>query len=301
MERNTKPKSKEGDGKDGSINEKSSSTKAKRREVLKHGLSSLTTAGLVAYSTNLAAARTGDLLLGDVIFGEGTIYYNVPKEESLEIACGSRNYSINRERKVMGLINYRKPGIFSRNKAIISDGSQFHSTPSNIYGKDISNMCVSNIYYQKTQKSLHVAGDYRQAKIDTELASNNSIKLDITDRHTSFERDIKNSRQISVSPGEEISISLPQRQVTVAENNIYLGESDKPDAKYKEIYVEPNIRVRNNGLVQVFGKEGHHVIPDDPSDPFVERFKAAAAENKHEKTVDATGDQLYIVRKCDKR
>jgi hypothetical protein len=131
--------------------------------------------------------------------------------------------------------------------------------------------------------------------------SDGEIECRITDgyRLSSLDRESPASKEVSISSESDTSITLPKREVTVTENNVYLGMNDKPDVKYKQIEVTPQIKIRNNGLIRVFGRKGYHVLPANPSDPWVERFRGMYPELTTETQAGATGDQLFVIRKGD--
>jgi len=280
---------------------KDNSTKARRRDVLKYGLTSVTTSGLIVSSIDVGTAAQTEMSLGETHLIETVLQYDVPEGEPLGNACGRRNYSLNRHRGLMGLLDPTTTDIFEQKTVVLSDRHGFHDRTTELYGNTTTHILVFGDYHGGTERALYLEEEYQQPTIETISVSDGEIECRITDgyRLSSLDRESPASKEVSISSESDTSITLPKREVTVTENNVYLGMNDKPDVKYKQIEVTPQIKIRNNGLIRVFGRKGYHVLPANPSDPWVERFRGMYPELTTETQAGATGDQLFVIRKGD--
>jgi len=269
-----------------------------RRDFLKTGLTSLSAPGLIMATDRVTAERRG-YSLGQKKVVEINLSHNIHNEESLGTACNIRNYSINRNKGIMGFLKPKNLDKFLDSEWIITDGLEFNKMPCAFYGDKNSHLIGQTNYYRTSEKGLYLKNEYRYPEVNIEPEYNNSITGIVYDPNQGDNSNFNET--INVEPQEEQIINLPPRKVTVKKNNVYLGQREKPDPEYKTIEVAPSVKIRNNGQIQAFGKEDQYVIPNNPADPFVERFKVAHSELQSSKRVNEKGIELFISKGGNER
>jgi len=253
-----------------------------RRDFLKSGAAALGTAGLTVSAMTVEAATNNGLSLGKTNFVEVFIEHEIPDDQSPGHADGLQRYSINRRQSVMGLVANPAVDIFVDSDVVVTTGRDFVGAPGPIHGEDTSVIVTDAEYPTASENILFLESEYTRPEIEIHDVSGQSITGEVA------------GNPISVRPGDEVSMRLPQAEVTVTRDIVRAGQNS-----IKTITVVPTATVRNNGPVEVFGKSGHYVVPRDPENPFAQAFINMFQRQSGSERVTENGRELFVVKRGD--
>ena len=93
-----------------------------------------------------------------------------------------------------------------------------------------------------------------------------------------------------------VETNLPEVEVDVIDH-----ESEKGSPALTSIKAEPTICVRNNGVMDVFGKQGYSVVPISSKNKFIKNFIEYRSGSSHSKNIQDGENELFVVEKGDSK
>ena len=284
-----KPKQKSSEGRAAEY-AKNSENQA-RREFLNSGLA-LATSGLAISTMSVARANEVGFSLGENPFVDTKLYHEIPEDESLGTAEGLRNYSVDTNADRMGLLS-PKTDLFENEVPVISADGILVPKKTEIFGNTTTALMTTPNKHKSMERILLLEEEYERPTLNIGDVIESKITGDIEDR------------KFSVSAGEERNLELSSKEVIVTEDKTGMErtpdpdnseEEHAPDPEYKTISVNPKLRIRHNGILRVFGKQGYYTVPINQNDPFSRQFIKLWEDKQSAKKIQEDGADLFVVK-----
>lgn len=270
------------------VDDPESTSKFKRRDVLKSSAVAIGGSAISVSAMSVEAATQEGLSLGTTAFIEASLQHSVPSDEALGNLDGLRRYSIHRDEGMVGLLSNPATDVFSDADAVVTTGRDFSEAPTDVFGNTTTALTVEADQPTASERVLFLESKYTQPTLEVNSADTDEVTATVGDE------------ELTLSAGDETTVSLASAEVEVPDDTVYLGE-EKPDPEYKTIEVEPRIELRHNGSVDVFGKQGRYIVPMNANDPFTQRFKGMRKDNKGSSVVEQAGPNLFVGVKGGKK
>jgi len=152
---------------------------------------------------------------------------------------------------LLGLVNGSVVSEFENADWVVSDGQNYHQSPRHLHGSSVGSVIVNKSFIRGHARGLLLEKDHQEPRVNIGKSGSNEVSVQVGEQE-----------ETSIPPGESCARSLPEREVTV------LDDDGNSDSKSKEVplSVKPRLKVANYGRVEVFGKEGYSVVPLNPGD-----------------------------------
>ena len=262
---------------------RSDNKKLNRRNILKTTATSISAGRLSIELINRSEAKDKGYLLSQSMIAESHIYYNVGSDQQAGHGDGQRRYAINESTRQMGIIDDSIVESFSNaDNFIITDG-EVSQLPTAVYGRSTSALTLSQTFSSGSERFLVIESEVQEPEV--ELKQNDDTILARI-----------NNRKITVPPNEIVETNLPEIEVDVIDHEV---RSEDGNSSLTSINAEPMIRIKNNGILDVFGKEGYSVVPASSENEYINRFINVNSNKPNSRSVKKDGNKLFIIKRGD--
>lgn len=244
-----------------------------RRTVLRSigGATGATIAGTTLPDVSTAQSNHG---LGSVQFVETALEHVGAPEHPQSVAYRRIPYSLDEARGHLGLLSVSPETIRDSDAVAIGRSADAVGLPATLYGDTARSLTASTSFRRFDVRKVPLAEEHALPEVAVETDG------EAVEVATDGER-------VVVAPGNEMSIELSPRTVTVRAR-------DEPSVE-----VMPRLRVRNHGRVTAFGGPNVDVFPVGANDVVAERTLHALRGNLPEEAVARAGDVVVVERGGD--
>ena len=252
-----------------------------RRNVLKKGVATIGIASFGYTTINRSKARSTELSLGDKPFIEVGIKYHISNDQSMGNTDGLPKYLIDEEDSIIGFMQHQGFEGFTDAESIITDGQSFYfDTPSTIYGNKTPTIDTTFDFNKGTGKFLTLSEEIQQPAVRVNSLEENTLQGEVSSNH------------FTVQPNEVESIRLSERKVNIPKE--YVADPEPGKVITEAIEIRPEIKIRNNGLMSLFGSNDTYVIPISSKNQMAKNiYETRVTES--ESVIRNTGDKELLI------
>lgn len=267
---------------------KNNDIKSNRRNILKTCAASVGVGGLASINAiSTRAAKQDGFLIGQRSFTEIQIYYDVPNNARVAHADGKIEYLTDASSEQLGILNGDLVNNFENSERLVVTNGTLYNGSRKINHNPTKSLPITSEFNIGSERAILVEREISHPTIRIGDENRNGITASI------IEEGSEKKHSVTVGPGETVENSLSPIEVEPYDNR-NLEPTEEQEEKDNQL-VEPNVRIKNHGELNIYGKEGYSVVPANHQDDYVDHFLAVHRQKLDSNTLRKPSQDLIIV------